>query len=430
MMRSPEVVYNNKSNPARQKLWHLLLLALPFVAVIVYSKGLTGALPVAHYLTYDEGKFHYPTIVQFAKEFPFFNLYDYNSATTPLYHVFMALLQKVFNGDLLLLRWVNVIISFVAVATLYSILVNRLSVQRNLSLLLSFIFLSAPYFFGASFVMQPGNAAVLLLLLTINSYLKFKNDYQFRHFAWATFFMMLCLLCRQTYLYLCMAIGLDLFLHFKNKTQLFKYWLMMLLALLPLAALIVSWKGLTPPSFSSAHTESGFINIKTLEFALVILGLYFVFLLPQSFYQPLAAKKMLLFLTITVASVLLLLLVPLHGKDNEISGNIPRLAARLPLLQNTSVLYFLLMPAGAIALYLIVLKKKLHFFVLLLLCFFICNLPSKIIFQRYFDTAILLVLIFANAPCNVQSKWNVLMKYALLIIFAGFFLAYSFIDIS
>lgn len=429
-MGSPEVIYRHSKNPSRQRLWHLLLLTLPFIAVIVYSKGLSGSLPVARYLTYDEGKFHYPTILQFAKEFPYFNLQDYNSATTPLYHLLMALLQNVFNGDLLLLRWVSVIISYLAVVVLYKILAKRLSVPHNFALLLSLIFLSAPYFFGASFVIQPGNAAVLLLLLTINSYLKFKVGYQARHFIWAMFFMMLCLLCRQTYLYLSMAIGLDLLLHTKNKVQLIKYYVLMLVALLPLVALIVLWEGLTPPSFSSAHTEAGLINIKALEFGLVILGLYFIFLLPSDFYPWLPGKKLLAIAGLAVASILLLFLVPLQGKDNELSGNIPRIATKLPSLFHTSFLYFLLVPAGTVALYLIILKQKLHFFVLLLLCFFISNLPSKIIFQRYFDTAIILVLILANAPGNIQSRWTVLLKYVLLAMFAGYFLVYSFIDIS
>lgn len=416
-------------NAGRTKsLKHILLLALPFLAVLIYTKGLTTVLPVAKYLTYDESKFHYPTVLQFAKEFPFVNLVEYSSATTPLYHLFLSAWSRVFEGEIGVLRLVTTFISFFAVVVLYTILVRRLRLSPVLALLLTYIFLLSPYFLGASFVIQPGNAAVLLCLLSLNKYLRFRDDGKDSDLLWSLIFIMLCILCRQTYLYVLIALSVDLILRIKVPARLIRYFVWIGLSLLPYWALIFLWKGLTPPGFSTIHTASDFINISAAEFGFVALGAYSAFMLPSVYYKSLTTKEVFVCGSLVLASVVLLILKPLNAPDNLLSGNLPRIASNLPSISKNSILYYLLLPAGMVACYLLVIREKSHFFILLLFAFFLCSLPSKIVFQRYYDIAILLILILINSGNNIQSKRDVILKCILLASFISYYFIYGLVD--
>src|SRR5919202_3169329 len=68
-------------------------LALPFVAGIVATRGLTHTLHTFHWP--DEHVFHLPAILRFAHQLPGVDLGHYDVPQTPLFHLTFALYGKV-----------------------------------------------------------------------------------------------------------------------------------------------------------------------------------------------------------------------------------------------------------------------------------------------------------------------------------------------
>jgi len=72
-------------NLSAKKFIYIVLLSIPFVIVVLATRGLTKTVPTFH--GSDELNYHYPTILQFYESWPRINLSDYKSATTPLFHI-------------------------------------------------------------------------------------------------------------------------------------------------------------------------------------------------------------------------------------------------------------------------------------------------------------------------------------------------------
>lgn len=105
------------SNPedARRKL-HATLAAALVTAVFagVASALIRFKLPLGRG-AFDEINYHKPTIRAFAEQWPSFVLSDYLSATTPGYHLLLALASKVFGGSDWVLRIANLAISLLLI---------------------------------------------------------------------------------------------------------------------------------------------------------------------------------------------------------------------------------------------------------------------------------------------------------------------------
>ncbi len=80
------------------------LLALPFLAGVIITGGLSRPYHTFHWT--DEQVYHYPAVLQFERELPRPDLSRYPSATTPLYHLLLAVLARTLRLDLVGLRFV------------------------------------------------------------------------------------------------------------------------------------------------------------------------------------------------------------------------------------------------------------------------------------------------------------------------------------
>ncbi len=120
----------------------LFLLSVPFILIFT----ITGL----HFpLLWDEGKYHIPGILVMRDSFPFFNIEQYNSATTPLFHLFYGTIFKLFGSKIIIVRVINSFLSFFTLIIFYKILKKKMQIflLRKLSFFYSIpIFLFSLFF--------------------------------------------------------------------------------------------------------------------------------------------------------------------------------------------------------------------------------------------------------------------------------------------
>ncbi|MFT3748755.1 MAG: glycosyltransferase family 39 protein [Agriterribacter sp.] len=404
------------NNPGASTIAFSVLLFLPFAFVYIYAGGLPFSLDVS--FASDEPIYHYPTILKFAEQLPFPDIRDYNSATTPLFHLVFAVVSKIIGTDIRGLRFFNVLISYVSLLILFKIIINRFNLTKANAFLLTFIFACSPYYFREAFVVVTDNFPVLWLLCFFNYYFKYKEEHRQRFFILSALFLLLLCLTRQTYLFVCIAVITDQLFEKITISQKLKNSLWVLLAALPTFILFFIWKGLTPPSFARLHTGESVINIKLFLYGLSILGFYSLFIPAFNSYKMLLRKKSMLVLCWVILSWVILFLIPVTKAPKDF-GYLWHIAGPLPKLANSSLLFYALVPVGVITL-LSMQKKEMSFLILFLVGLFISEMPNKIIFQRYYDNSILLSLIFFSARYHESNKVD-LYRHLILI---GFFIVY------
>ncbi|MCC7380158.1 MAG: glycosyltransferase family 39 protein [Chitinophagaceae bacterium] len=400
-----------------------ILLLFPFVFVYLYSGGLPFSLDTS--FASDEPIYHYPTILKFAEQLPFPDVSDYNSATTPLFHLVFAAASKIIGTDIQTLRLFNVLISCVILLILFKILQSRFKLTKVNAFLFAFIFACSPYYFREAFVVVTDNFPVLWLLCFFNFYFKYKEEHNQRFFLLSAFFLLLLCLTRQTYLFVCIAVIIDQLLRTGSTSKKIKNSAWILLASLPTLIFFFIWKGLTPPTFANLHTRESLVNIKVFLYGLSILGFYSLFIPSLSSYGELFTKKnMIIKVVCLVVSSWIVLFFLQIVKDPKDFGYIWHIAESVPELANSSLLFYILMPMGVITLLNIWQKEGISFLILFLVGLFISEMPNKIIFQRYYDNSILISLIFFSARYYESCKIDLYRRVILIVFFITYFVIY------
>ena len=178
-MQEPGVIKANEVGKLSFTL-SVIALGIPFAVVFFYTKGLSWGLePV---FSFDEAEYHYPVILQFARELPFPDLTSYDSATTPLFHLLFAVASKIVGTDIQHLRMINFLITFFSTLLLFKLLIKQFNLSYSSALLSASLFSLSPYFFREAFVVMTDNLPVLWLLLFFQYYLRFKEDGAFSNY--------------------------------------------------------------------------------------------------------------------------------------------------------------------------------------------------------------------------------------------------------
>ncbi|MFT3949351.1 MAG: hypothetical protein QM763_20475 [Agriterribacter sp.] len=399
-----------------------IILFLPFAAVYIYTSGLTKGLnPV---FSVDEPRYHYPTILNFAKQLPFPDIRDYDSATTPLFHILLAALSKVIGTDVHHLRLVNFFITYFSVVFLFFILIRRFKATPRVSLLYAMIFALSPYYFREAFVILTDNLPLLWLLCFFNYYFRYKAERKQHLLLLSLFFVMLLCLTRQTFLFVCLVVGIDTLLEKTTIQHKFKVFFLVLFAAIPTLSLFVLWKGLTPPGFREAHTRDSLIDTKATLYGLSTLGFYSLFMPGVSLFTSVFQKRKLLVIAAVLCMWVVLLFFPLI-KDVKDFGYLWYMAAPAPCIAGTSLLFWGLLPLGAISLLSIWNKEGFSLLLLFLLCLFLSEVPNKFIFQRYYDGSIILTLIFFAIRYHESNKIDFYRRIVLIAFFIIYFVVFT-----
>jgi Dolichyl-phosphate-mannose-protein mannosyltransferase len=409
---------------------YALLLAVPFLIGIAVLKGLTVEIDTFH--GSDARVYQLPTILHFRETLDFA---DYPSAQTPLFHLVMAGWGKLVGFDLWRLRLLNVAISYGAALALLRLLRRTTGLGDAAAFALTLAFVLSPFFFGASFTLLTDNMAILFALLALERLHAYSREGSTGAFALACLAIAGAVLTRQSFLWL-VAVAL-FFLVWRPAplARLATGGALLALALAPLAALVIEWHGLVPPSADPAScglctdrpgVGRDALTLRAVGFTVAVLGLYAAVMLGPGLLRRLRSLP----LVAVGAGVLVLLVEPLEyipiapGQQGD-AGYLWKVSDHLPSVLGSSLAFWALVPLGAAAAAL--LSRRAGWTSLPTVyvgAFLLTALPVRLVYQKYFDPFMLLAVALYARPPDFRRAWDY-VGVALLCV-AGVAYALSF----
>ena len=442
-----------------------LLLAVPFLIGIVVLQGLTVEIDTFH--GSDARVYQLPTILQLSERL---DLSDYPSAQTPLYHLVTAGWGEVVGFELWKLRLLNVAISYGMALALLRLLRRATPLGGPAAFALTLAFVLSPYVFGASFTLLTDNLAILFGLIALERIHAYARGGSLAAFAVACMAIGAAVLTRQSFLWLVAVAAFFLIApvlgarragdvaagarragsvapgaaRHGGAAHLAVGGAALGLALVPLAALVVEWNGLVPPSADPAScglctdrpgVGRDALTLRTVGFTVALLGMYAALVLGPAQWRRLKRLRspvgrsalraarvpvvrsalaavgvrprapVALLAGAAAVGVALVLLEPLEymparpGVQGD-AGYLWRLSDQVPTVLGSSLLFWLLVPLGAVAGALLVRRAGWDALPSVYLgAFLLGTLPVNLVYQKYFDPFMLLaVALFARPP--------------------------------
>jgi hypothetical protein len=211
------------------------------------------------------------------------------------------------------------------------------------------------------------------------------------------------------------------------------------LALAPLAALVVEWGGLVPPTADPAScglctdrpgVGRDSLTLRTVGFTVALIGAYATLVIGPRVLRGrtrlLAVPGGALALA-AGAGVLLLAVSPLvyepivPGQAGD-AGYLWQISDRLPVVLGSSLAFWLLVPLGCAAILVLVRRAGLESLpAVYLAAFLIAVLPVRLVYQKYFDPFALLALALLVRPPDLRTRWD----YAGIVVLCVAFVAYA-----
>lgn len=405
-------------------------LALPFVITVAALRGLTVTLPIFH--GSDEGAYHLPTIHRFASQLPFPDLVHYGAAQTPLFHLLLAYVGKVIGYQLWRLRLVEVLISYGLAWAVFLLLHRRLGIGRLAALALTLAFVVSPYVFGPSFRVETDNLALLLVVIAVDRLERFRQTREPGPFLVGCLSIGLAILTRQSAAFMLPVAAAYALLARLDRRQLGLALGAVVLAAAPAGLLFLRWHGLVPRGGNpgscglcaagggpgSAH---GLLSAQTVELTLATVALYgAVLFAPQALHAIGQRRARLrswikssvawLYAGIAAAGlgVLLLIIWPARpGPGAHSAGLLWNAARRLPALDGSSVVFWVLVPlSGVVLIVRLRVSPRRWLPVVFLGTFLVGALAIRLPWQKYVDPFALLAMLFTVRRQDVAAPWQ------------------------
>ena len=423
-----------------------LLLAVPFLVGVAVLQGLTVEIDTFHGT--DAAVYQVPTIELFRERLDFS---DYPSAQTPLFHLVMAGWGKLVGFELWKLRLLNVAISYGAALALMRLLRRATPLGQLPAFALTLAFVLSPYFFGASFTLLTDNLAILFALLALERIHSFSRSGSMSAFALACLCIGAAALTRQSFLWLVPVAAFFLLRRSDSLREALAGLGLLVLALVPLGLLVLEWNGLVPPSADPASCglctdRPGFgrdtLTLRTVGFTVALFGLYAALVLGPSALRWLRVLRSpagrlarraagsptgravaalvtgrsrrridlaRMLALAAAAGVVLLLVSPLEyvpilpGQPGD-AGWLWKVSDRLPTLLGSSLVFWLLVPAGAMAAAVLVWRAGWASLAsVVLAAFLLAALPVALVYQKYFDPFMLLAVALFARPMDFRG---------------------------
>ena len=236
---------------------------------------------------------------------------------------------------------------------------------------------------------------------------------------------------------------------------------MLALALAPLAALVVEWQGLVPPTADPAScglctdrpgVGRDALTLRTVGFTVALLGAYAAFIFGPGLWRRLRLLRTLSGRTVVAvarvasavparrrpsmrvqlalaagAGIVLLAISPLAyepivpGQAGD-AGYLWKISDLLPVVLGSSLAFWLLVPLGCVAVFLLVRRAGLESLpAVYLAAFLLAALPVRLVYQKYFDPFALLALALLARPPDLRTRWD----YAGIALLCVAFVAYA-----
>jgi hypothetical protein len=414
------------------------LLALPFLAGALALRGLTQTMPTFH--AGDEINYHLPTIEQFARQLWTPDLVHYPAAQTPLFHLLLAAWSRVVGLELWRLRIVELLISYGVALVLYRLLRRSARFAAGPAILLAGLFACSPYVYGQSFILVTDNLALLCSLVAIERLLAFGRGGGTAAFAAACAALALAVLTRQSSAWLGLLALVVLALQRPRELRSLARGAVLLgLAALPALALVLAWHGLVPPTADPASCGlcapaggrlgwAGDSRLRAPLYAIAVAAVYGTLLHGPALWDELrhgGVRRLRLPLAAAALGLVVLAIVPLaHHTGDE--GWIWRLGRSGPAPLGTSWPFWPLVPLGCAVLATVARRCGLRSLpVLLLGCFLLAQLATRLAYQKYFDPFVLLALLLALRPEQLRDRRVLAGCAAVALLSAGFVLAFA-----
>jgi hypothetical protein len=436
------------------------LLALPFLIGIAVLKGLTVEIDTFH--GSDARVYQLPTILQFSERLDFSG---YPSAQTPLYHLLTAGWGKLVGFDLWKLRLLNVVFSYGAALALLRLLRRATPLEPWQAFALTLLLTLSPYFFGASFTLLTDNLAILFALLALERVDRFRSDASLATFGVACLWMAAAVLTRQSFLWLAPFAAWFLLRSAAPAGRLVAGAGLLALALAPLAALVVEWGGLVPPTADPAScglctdrpgVGRDALTLRTVGFTVALLGGYAAFIFGPGlwrrarFLRTVPGKAVValgrmagalkagrgpsLRVQLALAAgagIVLLAISPLAykpilpGQAGD-AGYLWQISDLLPVVLGSSLVFWLLVPIGSLAVLLLVRRAGPESLAAVYLAaFLVAALPIGLVYQKYFDPFALLALALLARPPDLRTRWDYAGIALLCVVFVAYAISFA-----
>ncbi|MDQ6744989.1 MAG: glycosyltransferase family 39 protein [Actinomycetota bacterium] len=422
-------------------------IAVPFVAAVAALRGMTVALPIFH--GSDELVYQYPTILQFSRQLPLPDLHSYRAAQTPLFHLLMALAGQLVGLELWRLRLLAVAISYALGLAVFSLLHRRLGIERLRALALTLLFILSPYVFGQSFRLLTDDLALLFSVLAIERLQRFHETDRLGPFLAGCACVAAAILTRQSTAFL---LGLAALYAVRPRATLtvrtrLLALLAVALAALPAGLLFLNWHGLVPvggdpgscglcraSTTAGAGAHGGGLEVQSAELALATIGLYGAVLFAPVLLAGIRGRAWdwrrslhagAVPLATVSAGALLLVAFPARPGAHA-AGDIWKLAARLPSIDGSSLLFWLLVPLGGAVLLLRLRRPPRPWLARALpACFLVSAVVIRYPWQKYVDPFALLVLVLTVRDRELHPPWRLAGAAVLAVVFLGYALDLS-----
>lgn len=367
----------------------------------------------------DQDLGHLPAISFFTQQLDFS---DYPSATTPGYHVLIAVFAKTITQNVIFLKLISSLISAAFIGVFAGLLHRKASRLQTIFLLLPMIF--SLYFFPDGVWLVPDNLAWLtvaaLLILTATT------SPGATYYIAATLLLPLAVFIRQPNIWLASipwATGLSslLFSPTPKQKKIVHGGMTIVItipAFLVLFYFYTTWNGLVPPTVQGRHERA--LSYCVPAFFLSIFFIYSVFYI--SFVID-AMKKIITpraYSWIITGGLLGFLAAVIPATDynyeaGRFSGfwNFVRVA---PVIGQTSILLTITSTLGGTLFFswLLLLKKKFRLILFLAALAFVAALiPNALVLERYFSCFVF-ILIFIMLYLAEDINWQELPGSALL----------------
>jgi hypothetical protein len=377
------------------------ILALPLI-LLDYNNGRAFS---------DQINFHLPTIIYFTQQFDFS---DYPSATTPGYHLLLAIAGKIFSLNEIFLKIISSLFTAAFIGLISNMLYRNFGKFKTLLLLLPMIY--SIYIFPAGVWLLPDNLAWLtvagVLVLAMNSPPTKKQ------YIYVGFIFTAAMLVRQPNLWLAAAIwGSSLAYYFFEKKNLAKKISIVVQSILVTVPAFVlfymfyhMWGGLVPPSFQIAHEH---ISLSVPAFFFAAFFVYSIFFFPIFFgsikHLKIENKYRWIMFGLVLGFVVSILPDTSYSVESGRSSGLWNFVKLAPSYLNKSSLIVVLSTLGGGMYFamMLLIKKDIRFIMMLsTLAFMVALIPNAFVYERYFAGYIFIVIYLVLSQSTVQ-RWNV-----------------------
>ncbi len=244
----------------------------------------------------DQYEYHLKAILKFAGELPRPDLHDYLSATTPGYHLLMAVVARTVSQNPILLQVVAALMT-VGLFLLLARMMSRAGLDRCRTWLelatLALPCVASPYVFTSGVWLLPDNAGWLLAMIVVMTSMRYRQTSSTLMFGGLA--LAVLVLVRQSHVWAAAPLLAAGWLSttrasdeglsdaVRQPGRRISMTLVAVFACVPavviLAAFVRLWHGLTPPSFQVQHVvkNGSIINWATVPFILSLIAVFSLF---------------------------------------------------------------------------------------------------------------------------------------------------------